>query len=148
MRIWSIHPKYLDAKGLVALWRETLLAKHVLEGKTKGYKNHPQLHRFKRVENPLDSISQYLATVYREALERGYKFDNSKFHQKFVPSTLEVTNGQMQYELTHLLRKLKARDIDRFHKLSNVANLDPHPLFVIVEGEIEPWEIVNITKQD
>jgi len=38
MRLWTIHPKYLDAKGLVALWRETLLAKHVLEGKTPGYK--------------------------------------------------------------------------------------------------------------
>jgi hypothetical protein len=47
MRIWSIHPKYLDIKGLVALWREALLAKHVLEGRTKGYRNHPQLDRFK-----------------------------------------------------------------------------------------------------
>jgi len=46
MRIWSLHPKYLDAKGLVALWRDALLARHVLQGKTTGYKNHPQLNRF------------------------------------------------------------------------------------------------------
>ncbi|WP_368086417.1 pyrimidine dimer DNA glycosylase/endonuclease V [Nitrosomonas sp. Nm34] len=26
MRLWSIHPKYLDAKGLLALWREGLQA--------------------------------------------------------------------------------------------------------------------------
>jgi carboxyl-terminal processing protease len=29
MRLWSLHPKYLDAQGLVALWREALLAKAV-----------------------------------------------------------------------------------------------------------------------
>jgi len=46
MRIWSLHPKYLDTKGLVALWRDALLARHVLQGKTTGYKNHPQLNRF------------------------------------------------------------------------------------------------------
>jgi hypothetical protein len=33
MRIWSLHPKYLDSKGLVALWRESLLAKNVLRDK-------------------------------------------------------------------------------------------------------------------
>ena len=48
MRLWSVHPKYLDSKGLVALWREALLAKQVLEGGTKGYRNHPQLDRFKK----------------------------------------------------------------------------------------------------
>lgn len=37
MRLWSIHPRYLDTKGLVALWRETLLlAQAVLFGNTKG----------------------------------------------------------------------------------------------------------------
>lgn len=57
MRLWSIHPQYLDAKGLLALWREALLAKHVLEGSTKGYKNHPQLIRFKETDNPIGFIS-------------------------------------------------------------------------------------------
>jgi hypothetical protein len=41
MRLWSIHPEYLDAKGLVALWREALLAQNVLQCNTKGYKKHP-----------------------------------------------------------------------------------------------------------
>ena len=43
MRLWSIHPRYLDSMGLVALWREALLAQAVLRGETKGYKFHPQL---------------------------------------------------------------------------------------------------------
>lgn len=38
MRLWTLHPKYLDPKGLVALWRETLLAQRVLAGRTRGYR--------------------------------------------------------------------------------------------------------------
>ena len=74
MRIWSLHPKYLDAKGLVALWRETLLAKNVLEGKTKGYKNHPQLDRFKTAQEPINAINFYLKAVWLEAVARNYSF--------------------------------------------------------------------------
>src|SRR6185295_4973729 len=107
MRIWSIHPKYLDAKGLVALWRETLLTKHVLEGKTKGYKNHPQLDRFKKIKNPVDAINQYLSIVYTEALARGYDFNKQKINWKFKKRRIKVTAGQLEYEASHLLNKLK-----------------------------------------
>ncbi|RBQ24448.1 hypothetical protein ALNOE001_00920 [Candidatus Methanobinarius endosymbioticus] len=27
MRIWSIHPKYLDSKGLLALWEGNITSK-------------------------------------------------------------------------------------------------------------------------
>jgi hypothetical protein len=47
MRIWSLHPRYLDRQGLTAGWREGLLAQKVLTGTTKGYRNHPQLRRFR-----------------------------------------------------------------------------------------------------
>jgi Pyrimidine dimer DNA glycosylase len=47
MRIWSLHPQYLDRQGLTAAWREGLLAQKVLTGTTKGYRNHPQLRRFR-----------------------------------------------------------------------------------------------------
>jgi hypothetical protein len=107
MRLWSIHPKYLDAKGLVALWRETLLAKHVLEGKTKGYKNHPQLNRFKKSENPLDSINSYLAVIHQEAQSRQYNFDKQKVDWNFRPASLQVTKGQIEYESHHFLSKIK-----------------------------------------
>src|SRR3954464_11636992 len=99
MRIWSLHPKYLDAKGIVALWRETLLAKHVLEGKTKGYKNHPQLNRFKNSEHPVDLINQYLSDVYHEAKARNFNFDKSKINWEFKKRKVPVTRGQVEYEV-------------------------------------------------
>jgi hypothetical protein len=43
MRLWSLHPQYLDPAGLVAVWREGLLARAVFAGQTTGYKHHPQL---------------------------------------------------------------------------------------------------------
>jgi len=142
MRIWSIHPKYLDAKGLVALWRETLLAKHVLEGKTKGYRNHPQLDRFEQTKRPVDAIHQYLSGVYDEALARGYNFDKTKIDWKFVPSKMRVTDGQIKYETEHLLRKLRKRDKAKFDEVRKLDNFEPHPMFKTREGEIEKWEIV------
>ena len=75
MRLWSLNPKYLDRQGLLAVWREGLLAKKVLTGKTKGYKNHPQLKRFKNSEYPVQVINQYLSAVYLESLTRGYHFN-------------------------------------------------------------------------
>lgn len=142
MRIWSLHPTYLDSKGLVALWRETLLAKNVLEGKTKGYKNHPQLNRFKDSISPLQTINYYLSNVYFEAQERGYNFTKEKIDWNFKPIELSVTSGQLQYEFTHLLNKLKVRDFDRFEKLQSESNYKTHPLFYVVEGAIEDWEII------
>jgi hypothetical protein len=140
MRIWSIHPKYLDSKGLVALWRETLLAKNVLEEKTKGYKNHPQLTRFKNSKNPLQGINQYLAVVYHESQIRGYHFNKDKFNVNLEPVTLTVARKQIEYETQHLLKKLETRDKERYHRLLNETNIEPHPLFKIIDGEIEEWE--------
>lgn len=143
MRIWSLHPKYLDSKGLVALWRETLLAKHVLDGKTVGYKNHPQLDRFKQAENSLDCINLYLSMVYDEASSRGYNFNEHKFDRDFRPCTIKVTSGQMEFERTHLLRKLKIRDVKKFQAFMKTSFIEPHPLFKIVDGAIEKWEIIE-----
>jgi hypothetical protein len=142
VRIWSLHPKYLDAKGLVALWRESLLAKQVLEGKTKGYKNHPQLIRFKNSGNAVGCINQYLTSVYENSLERGYNFNKNKVNPDFIPAKLTVTDKQLKYEMEHLLKKLKARDPERFHKLS--LRIDANPLFRIIDGEIEEWEIIDL----
>jgi hypothetical protein len=142
MRIWSLHPKYLDTKGLVALWRETLLAKHVLEGRTKGYRNHPQLDRFKKAQNPLALINQYLSEVFHEATARNYNFDKEKIDWSFKKSKIPVTDGQMRYEVSHLMHKLETRDMDKFQALKSVEKFEPHPIFDIVPGEIEGWEIL------
>ena len=142
MRIWSVHPRYLDTKGLVALWRETLLAKHVLLGKTKGYTNHPQLNRFKKTKKPVDAIDQYLAEVYEEATKRGYNFDKSKINLKIKPQAIKVTDGQMDYEAKHLKKKLKVRDAMRLKEVEKIKTLSPHPMFKIVKGDVEDWEII------
>jgi hypothetical protein len=143
MRIWSLHPKYLDVKGLVALWRETLLAKHVLENKTKGYKSHPQLDRFKNAKRPLDLINQYLSEVYTEATKRNYRFNRNKIDWKFIPGELTVTEGQLEYELVHLLKKLKARDQRKFKEVQRIKNHDTLEMFTVIPGGIEKWEVIG-----
>ncbi|MBX2972157.1 MAG: hypothetical protein KF797_03555 [Flavobacteriales bacterium] len=143
MRIWSLHPQHLDAKGLVALWRETLLAKHVLEGRTKGYTMHPQLTRFKQAQDPLAAINAYLAVVHAEATARGYNFDPAKFDAAAKHPPLPVTDGQLAYETTHLLNKLKARDPVRYKVVRRLAALEVHPLFKVVKGGVEVWEVVG-----
>ena len=143
MRIWSVHPKYLDAKGIVALWRETLLAKNVLVGNTKGYKNHPQLSRFKSVEKPIEAINQYLAEIWDEATRRGYNFDRNKIDFDFQKIKIDVTTGQMDYEFSHLLKKLEHRDIERYSQLKDFKAIESCEIFSVKEGEIEKWEIIS-----
>ncbi len=143
MRIWSLHPKYLDVKGLVALWREALLAKHVLENKTKGYKSHPQLDRFKNAKKPSDLINQYLSEIYNEAINRNYRFDRNKIDWKFIPDHITVTDGQIEYEVLHLLKKLKARDTNKFKELKRVKNHEPLDMFTVIKGGIEKWEVIS-----
>lgn len=142
MRLWSLHPKYLDAKGLVALWRETLLAKHVLEGKTKGYKNHPQLNRFKTAASPVDAINRYLIAVFEEASSRSYTFERSKIDWNCSECKLIVTTGQMEYESKHLLNKLRERDPARWKTVKSNRQFESHPMFTIIEGTIADWEII------
>ena len=140
MRLWSIHPRYLDAKGLVALWREGLLAQKVLLGATKGYKNHPQLKRFEMSGNPLGSIASYLQCVADEADKRHYRFDRSKIGSMRSENKIPVTEGQIRYEFTHLLNKLVVRDHDKYTKIKSTKKVDLHPLFEIFPGDIEEWE--------
>lgn len=142
MRLWSIHPKYLDTKGLVALWREALLAQKVLQGNTKGYKNHPQLLRFKATINPEGAIASYLREIEKEASARNYTFDKSKIAKKRLTAPIKVTSGQINYELTHLKKKLKIRDKDKYKTLGLVTTIAPHPMFKQVSGDVESWEIV------
>ena len=141
-----MHPKYLDAKGLVALWREALLAKHVLEGRTKGYKHHPQLDRFKNADNPIASINHYLKAVYNDAENRGYNFNKEKIRWDSQAPKIEVTEGQVNYEVKHLMNKLMIRDRNRFDQLKDIIHIEVHPLFRMIPGEIEKWEIIKVKR--
>ena len=140
MRIWTLHPKYLDSKGLVALWREALLARQVLRGETRGYRNHPQLVRFKEHADPLAAIESYLVEVFEESQNRGYHFDRSKLSRVQQPSIIEVSEGQLRFEWQHLLSKLEQRDPERYHQLQSIETPDPHPLFRILPGPVQTWE--------
>jgi len=142
MRLWSIHPKYLDQKGLVALWREALLAKKVLEGKTSGYTRHPQLYRFKALIDPIAGINSYLETVLIESKERGYKFDESKIGNSRLSGKICCTSGQLLFEAAHLVVKLSARSPERLTSIADAKKVLPNPLFTIIDGKIEPWERV------
>jgi len=140
MRLWSIHPCYLDTKGLVALWREGLLAQKVLQGKTKGYKNHPQLTRFKNTTNPVGSVASYLRYIVNEASNRGYNFNRSKIINKKSHGKIQVTKGQLDYEFRHLLGKLKKRDPELYIRLNTIKKIEHHPMFNEVNGDVEDWE--------
>ncbi len=139
MRLWSLHPQYLDAKGLVALWREALLAKNVLEGKTKGYKNHPQLNRFKACADSVGAINTYLSGICEEAERRTYHFNRSKIGHKEAIA-IDLTNGQLNFERLHLLKKLEQRDRLKFNALLSAKAPQPHPMFRLTEGSIADWE--------
>lgn len=139
MRLWSLHPRHLDPQGLVALWREGLLARHVLHGLTRGYRNHPQLDRFKAHPQPQHAIDAYLAVVQEEATARGYRFDRSKLGPILRVAPIVVARGQLEHERAHLLAKLAQRN-PQLHERWRDAAFDVHPLFTPVDGGIAAWE--------
>ncbi|WFS62820.1 pyrimidine dimer DNA glycosylase/endonuclease V [Pseudodesulfovibrio thermohalotolerans] len=140
MRLWTLHPRFLDTKGLTAVWREGLLARKVLRGGTKGYTRHPQLIRFRAHPDPLAAIDAYLAGILGEARERGYNFDASKIDERARAIPIAETTGQLDYEWRHLLEKLQRRAPDRFEELRDQSPA-PHPLFVLEAGDVRDWEI-------
>ena len=148
VRLWTLHPRYLDARGLVALWREGLLARAVLRGATRGYRNHPQLERFRAHALPLTAINTYLNAVASEAGKRGYSFDRQKVGPGRRGVTLTSTQGQLAYEWQHLLRKLRARSPGQYAQLRKDAHPEPHPLFEIVRGGVESWERRKVRKSN
>jgi Pyrimidine dimer DNA glycosylase len=140
VRLWTLHPKYLDGRGLIALWREGLLARAVLRGETRGYRRHPQLQRFRAHGSPRAAINSYLRVVASEAERRGYTFDRGKLGPGRAGIVLNATQGQLAYEWRHLLRKLRVRSPTWHARWRTLSHPEPHPLFNIVRGPIEPWE--------
>ena len=166
MRLWSLHPRHLDRQGLTGCWRETLLAQAVLAGRTRGYRSHPQLERFRAQADPLDSIGEYLEVLAEEAATRGYRFDRSRIDRRPARSVkdgaasgeaahgasagavvsrvevprIPVTSGQLDLEWRHLLHKLEERSPERWERASALEGPTAHPLFEVVPGPVESWE--------
>lgn len=149
MRLWSIHPKYLDSSGLVAQWREGLLAKKVLEGKTRGYRNHPQLDRFKHLDNPLEAINFFLQEVFHEAGRRGYHFNSLKIDlgENLTGFRIPVSRGQVNYEFSLLQTKLKIRNPVQYRRNVVTSGVDLHSLFETREGGVEAWERIKVLEE-
>lgn len=140
MRLWSISPSYLDRMGLLGVWREGLLAQKVLAGETEGYTHHPQLIRFQTQKDPLLCIGSYLSHIADEADRRGYQFDRTKILTPGDRDPIPITRGQLAFEFSHVLKKIKERDPDRYHELKSIPHPQPHPGFRAIPGEIAPWE--------
>lgn len=140
MRLWTLHPRYLDPKGLVAAWREALLAQKVLAGKTRGYRHHPQLARFQAQPDPLAAIAAFLTGLADEADSRGYHFDASKILARSFRGRIPETRGQVQFEWKHLRAKLRLRAPAWATRMRGIKAPAPHPLFRVVPGGIRPWE--------
>ncbi|HWL59435.1 MAG TPA: pyrimidine dimer DNA glycosylase/endonuclease V [Microbacteriaceae bacterium] len=145
MRLWSLHPRHLDRQGLVACWREALLAQAVLDGRTTGYRRHPQLERFRSAEangsgTARELVSAYLLGVAAEADRRGYRFDRTRVLEAAAGDRrLPVTTGQLEREWAHLLAKLEARSPDQW-RAEREAHPTPHPLFEVIPGPVADWE--------
>jgi Pyrimidine dimer DNA glycosylase len=140
VRLWSVHPRYLDSVGLVALWREALLARKVLQNRTTGYRHHPQLRRFREQRNPVACINSYLGFVQAEAARREYRFDRSKIGRARAAGTLPETTGQLLFEWHHLLKKLELRSPAFAARLVSVRQPEANPLFHLVRGGVRCWE--------
>lgn len=145
MRLWTLHPKYLDARGLCAAWREALLAQAVLRGRARGYRRHPQLARFRATASPRRFIGAYLWVIYREGVRRGYSFDRGKLPRgrsraDLLAPRMTATRGQLDCEWRHLQAKLFRRERVRWARQRVLVRPNAHPLFRIVPGPVAAWE--------
>lgn len=144
MRLWSLHPRHLDRQGLTGCWRESLLAQAVLAGRTRGYRAHPQLERFREHPDPESAVGAYLAVLADEATTRGYRFDRTRIDHPPMrgdePARIRVTDGQLALEWAHLLTKLERRSPELWAQVRQLQGPDLHPLFHLVSGGVETWE--------
>ncbi|WP_040312765.1 pyrimidine dimer DNA glycosylase/endonuclease V [Gleimia coleocanis] len=140
MRLWSLHPVYLDRQGLTACWREALLAQAVIAGRTRGYTKHPQLERFLACADPLVAVGTFLEGVQQEATWRGYNFDASRIDCPGQLVEIEVNDQQVAFEKAHLLAKLRVRTPDLVAALEADEVARTHPMFKVVPGPIATWE--------
>lgn len=140
MRLWSLHPCWLDPQGLVAAWREGLLARAVLAGRTRGYRQHPQLERFRAHPSPRLAINAWLAAIHDEATARGYAFDRSRFGSLREVEPIALTRGQLDFEWAHLANKLAHRSPAQFERLQQAPRPTCHPLFRLRAGPVASWE--------
>ena len=91
-------------------------------------------------DDPLVAIATYLHALADDA--RGYSFDRPRVSRPADEGLrLSVTAGQLDYEWQHLRAKVETRDPEWFEAVVVTARPKPHPLFDVVPGDVEPWEV-------
>lgn len=153
MRLWTIHPKYLDGKRLTSQWKEGIQMMHIWKeigenpepAKRLGYVSHPQVRRLSNLlvaDSGLISLllHQHLTAVHEESVQRSYSF-NKKLIDDLAPDCknapkVYVTMGQVAYEFALMATKN--------NEWSQKVAIDPYmlcnPIFQVVSGSIESWE--------
>lgn len=140
MRLWSVDPALLDRAALIAGWREGLLAQKVLDGRTRGYRSHPQLVRFQSLDEPVGGMVAWLEGLADEADRRGYRFDRTRLLRPGNDTIrIELTDGQLELEWHHLRAKVRDRDASWWARIEH-AEPAAHPMFTLVAGPVAPWE--------
>lgn len=153
-RLWSLHPGYLDQKGLGACWKEAKGAQTSLMNPDAGGQQHSALIRFRAHHDPVGAIGAYMRSLWVEAaLRRNYRYNYKLIAQPNPPSevyetnfAMPVTKGQVQYEAEFLREKINKRDgLPRLYLPSpnTLEAIRLHPLFYMVEGDVEDWERVK-----
>lgn len=132
MRLWSIHPKYLDKHALIALWREGLLAQKALSGKGLVDEANVQLVRFKKSANPVRAIGSYLSFVASEGAKQGCKLNHERILQPNFEAKFMTTDvAQMELEVEQLKARMKTRNKDKFKLLTDVHKFEANPVFTL-----------------
>lgn len=130
MSLWTVHPKYLDKQGLIALWREGLLAQKSLNGELDIELNNQVWQQFKNSENPLKAIGTYLSFIASEGARRGYKLGHEKIiYPNFDDNKFDIRPQDLIFEMKHLRDKLKLRDKNKWHEVNQVEQVEPNPAF-------------------
>lgn len=58
---------------------------------------------------------------------------------------MTATRGQLLYEWAHLLTKLQLRAPAKLAEIKQILRPEAHPLFDIVDGNVEAWEKIALT---
>ena len=139
MRLWSLHPRYLDPQG----WSrcgETLLARKVLRGETRGYRHHPQLQRFREARDPQSAIDAYLPRSTprrRRAATRSTRTSSMPTRARKDPGRARATR---RARMGHLIAQARVAQPGAHVRWRELQRPRTHPSFRVVAGGVADWE--------
>lgn len=143
MRIWSLHPKYLDKKELIDSWNDGLRTIGILTRNHQGSIFRPELSRFRSQSEPIIAVEKYLLSIANEAKRRGYMVDIRKLPSipVVVSHKIPVSSGQIEYEWRQLMHVLAGRSPGFLRRIEYSPSHDINPIFYKRPGhDIETWE--------